>query len=147
MSRAPFQVLVFLHRKGKGGSEYLLLRRADMGVWQGVAGGGEKDETPKEAAIREVAEETGIELNGLIDLESASMISVMDVVGEPLWGNDTTEIPEHAFCAVMPVSAQVVLSAEHMEYAWCSKDEALDLLEWESNKHALFKVASIYEGN
>ena len=44
MSRAPFQVLVFLRRLDANGPEYLVLKRADLSVWQGVAGGGEGDE-------------------------------------------------------------------------------------------------------
>jgi len=39
--------------------EYLLMRRENFGVWQWVAGGGEDDETPLEAARRELEEETG----------------------------------------------------------------------------------------
>ncbi|MGY4745063.1 NUDIX domain-containing protein [Streptomyces sp. B21-108] len=39
----------------------MLLRREDMNVWQGVAGGGEVDETPQQAAIRETCEELGLD--------------------------------------------------------------------------------------
>lgn len=59
MSRAPFQILVFLRRVINDEIEYLLLRRADSGVWQGIAGGGEDDEGPEDAATRETLEETG----------------------------------------------------------------------------------------
>lgn len=61
MSRAPFQVLAFLCRQRGGQDETLLLKRADLCVWQGVAGGGERDAKPSEAAIREICEETGVE--------------------------------------------------------------------------------------
>lgn len=53
MSRAPFQILVFLRRVINDEIEYLLLRRADSGVWQGIAGGGEDDEGPEDAATGE----------------------------------------------------------------------------------------------
>lgn len=59
MSRVPFQVLAFLRRLDANGPEYLVLKRADLSVWQGVAGGGEGDESPREAAIRETMEEVG----------------------------------------------------------------------------------------
>ena len=68
MSRAPFQILVFLRRHEGEESEYLLLKRADMSVWQGVAGGGEGDETPLMAAIRETREEADVEISAFYDL-------------------------------------------------------------------------------
>ena len=54
MARAPFGVLVYPYLQVAGGDlEYALLRRADLGWWQGVTGGGEDDETPFETARRE----------------------------------------------------------------------------------------------
>jgi dATP pyrophosphohydrolase len=61
MARAPFQVLVYPYLKaGAGRFEYALLKRSDAGYWQAIAGGGEDDETPLEAARREAYEEAGI---------------------------------------------------------------------------------------
>ena len=57
MSRAPFQVLVFLRRLDANGPEYLVLKRADLSVWQGVAGGGEGEPYYTETAEPEVTEE------------------------------------------------------------------------------------------
>ena len=63
MPRAPFNVLVYPFRRGGDGAyEYALLGRADEGWWQGVSGGGEDDESPLEAALRETTEETGVAL-------------------------------------------------------------------------------------
>lgn len=107
MSRVPFQVLVFLRRLDANGPEYLVLKRADLSVWQGVAGGGEGDESPREAAIRETMEEVGASATRLIDLESVAMVPVLDVVGCYRWGDDVLEIPEYAFC--VDVDANVVI--------------------------------------
>ena len=61
MVRAPFQVLVFAFFPTQDSEfEYLLLKRSDERWWQGIAGGGEGNETPLEAAKRETFEETGI---------------------------------------------------------------------------------------
>src|SRR5262245_65988597 len=61
MARAPFQVLVFPYRKiSDDAYEYALLKRSDAGWWQAIAGGGENNEKPLEAAKREAYEETGI---------------------------------------------------------------------------------------
>lgn len=137
MSRAPFQVLVLLRRPGAEGTEYLVLKRSDTGAWQGIAGGGENDESPREAAARETLEETGIAAAKLIDLQSVSSISVLEVTGCHQWGDLVSEIPEHAFCVDVEANASVRLSEEHTDYRWCSAREAFDLLEWESNREAL----------
>jgi dATP pyrophosphohydrolase len=63
MARAPFQVLVLPYRRRPDGAlEYALFQRADSGVWQAIAGGGENLETPEAAAARERLRE----LNGLL---------------------------------------------------------------------------------
>lgn len=50
MKRAPYQILVLPFRRLKGSDPlYAIFRRADCGVWQGVAGGGESNESPLES--------------------------------------------------------------------------------------------------
>ena len=119
-----------------------MLRRADTGVWQGVAGGGEGDETPSEAAVREIEEETGAIVQDVIDLDSVEMLSVLDVAGFLRWGEDVRYIPEHAFCADVPLDTPIRLSGEHTECRWCNLEEALDMLEWESNRQAIAAAES-----
>ena len=51
--RAPFQILVIPFRRTAAGLEFAVLRRSDADYWQFVAGGGEDDETPLQAARRE----------------------------------------------------------------------------------------------
>jgi hypothetical protein len=51
MTRAPFQIRVYPYRQaGDGQPEYCLRKRADAGWRQAIAGGGEDDEMPFEAA-------------------------------------------------------------------------------------------------
>lgn len=140
MSRAPFQVLAFLCRQRDGKDEILLLKRADLCVWQGVAGGGEGGETPSEAAVREICEETGVRVSDVIDLGLVEMLSVLDVVGCFRWGEDVKAIPEYAFYANVPTGIPIHLSSEHAEYRWCSLTEVFGLLEWDSNKRAVRRI-------
>ena len=42
-TRSPSQILVFPFRRMQDRIEYLVLKRSDLGIWQGVAGGGEYD--------------------------------------------------------------------------------------------------------
>lgn len=143
MGRSPFQVLVFLHRRQGNQEEVLLLKRADMGAWQGIAGGGEGEENPIETAIRETQEETGVPLSSVNDLDSVEMLSVLDVVGSYRWGEDVAYIPEYVFSANVSPDTQIRISEEHTEYRWCGFDQALDLLEWDSNKQAVRKISTI----
>ena len=58
--RAPFQILALPYKMVDGVPYYCVFHRADHDQWQFVAGGGEDDETPLDAAKREIFEEIGI---------------------------------------------------------------------------------------
>jgi dATP pyrophosphohydrolase len=140
MKRAPFQVLVLPFRCRKGKSPlYAIFRRADSGVWQGIAGGGESTESPLESARREAREEGGIsEANSYFSLESRCTIPVVNIRGFK-WGPNVLVIPEYTF-GVQMTSAEITLSSEHSEYRWTSYAVAHRLLEWNSNKNALWEL-------
>lgn len=139
--RAAFQVLVFPFRQGENGEfEYGLLRRSDARYWQGVAGGGEGDESPVQAAHREAAEEAGVADDAkVVPLESMATLPVVNVTGEFTWGPDVLVIPEHTF-GVRCGSPQLQLSDEHTEYAWFAFEEAKEHLRWDSNRNALWEL-------
>ncbi len=142
MSRAPFQVLVLPYVTTDDRSvRYALLRREPTtgGYWQGVAGGGEDNETPLQAAQRETLEEAGIQSsNGWIELDSMSMVPVVQVCGFA-WGEDVLVIPNHCF-GVAVTNERLVLSEEHTEYRWMTYEEAMDSLHWEDNRTALWEL-------
>lgn len=140
MGRAPFQVLVLPYHRTGDDVVYALFRRADAGYWQGVAGGGENNESPLEAARRELSEETGIGTGAeLLALDSRSTIPVVNVTGDFSFGPDVLVLPEYAFGARCSSSA-LVLSDEHTEYAWFSYREARDAVRWDSNRNALWEL-------
>jgi len=57
----PQSVLVVIHTREM---QVLLLRRADMGSWQSVTGSKDHaQESYAQTAVREVAEETGVDVN------------------------------------------------------------------------------------
>lgn len=72
------------------------------------------------------------------------MLSVLDVVGNYLWREAIAEIPEYAFVADIGSDEAINLSCEHEDSRWCDLEEAMGLLEWESNKAAL-KEACLME--
>lgn len=140
MPRAPFQILVFPYRlTDDGGIEYAVFRRADLNCWQGIAGGGEDDETPIQAAKRESYEEAGIPPgNDYIKLDSLSTIPVVGISGF-LWGKDVLVVPQHCF-GVRVENSDLRLSDEHTEYCWLPYDKAREILKWDSNKNALWEL-------
>ena len=137
MARAPFQVLAFPFCGWDKNLEYAIFRRSDADYWQGIAGGGEGDETPLEAARREGEEEAGIPAEShYVALDAVSEKPVEQVVGTLLWGKDVLVIPEYCF-GVEVFDKQLVLSREHTEYRWVPFDTAMAMLHWDSNKTAL----------
>ena len=73
--RAPFQILVIPFRSTAAGPEFAVLKRRDAEYWQFVAGGGEDDESPGQAAERETKEEIGIAAHGrLIQMDSVATV-------------------------------------------------------------------------
>jgi dATP pyrophosphohydrolase len=141
MSRAPFQILALPFIIEHGVPSYALFRRnrETGGYWQGIAGGGEGDETPLEAARRESMEEAGIDTAApCIALDAMAMLPVVNVCGF-LWGDDLLVIPEHAF-GMEVTSRSLIISGEHQEYAWHRFEEAMSLLKWDSNRTALWEL-------
>jgi dATP pyrophosphohydrolase len=140
MTRAPFQVLVFPYRYRRGRLEVALLRRADNGDWQGIAGGGEGSETPEQAAARELHEESGLPAGELLPLPTISRIPATCFSARIAWSPSVTTVPEYAFAVHVGV-ASIRLSREHSEARWLPLAQALDLATYSSNRAALRDLA------
>ena len=109
------------------------------GYWQFVAGGGEDGEMPLEAAKREGEEEAGIlPAREYIPLDSMTTIPVVNVCGFR-WGKRTLVIPEYSFGANL-TGQDIRLSREHTEYRWVKYDTARKMLQWDSNRSALWEL-------
>lgn len=142
MSRAKMQVLILPFLREGESVLYCIFRRADMGIWQFIAGGGEAGEAPLEAAKRETREESGIgEEAAFYPLESICSIPTQcfSEKSRKAWGEACLVIPEYAF-AVEVNSTRIVLSAEHGEYRWVDDLTATRMLKYDSNKTALWEL-------
>ena len=141
MPRAPFNVLVYPYIKtNETGFEYALLRRSDHGFWHGVAGGGEDNETPLEAARRETHEEAGIPTDSLfIQLDTIAPVPVTEFSDSRIWGKNIYVIPQYCF-GVLVNDRRIVLSHEHTGYRWLKYQEARDLVKFDDNKTALWEL-------
>lgn len=122
--KTPVSALVLIHTADL---QVLLLERADKaGFWQSVTGSLEDGETPYDAAIREVKEETGLDTRQY-DLQDWQLSNVYEIY--PHWRHryapGVTHNTEHVFGLELPAALPVQLSpAEHVRYEWVDWREA-----------------------
>jgi dATP pyrophosphohydrolase len=117
-----------------------LLRRSDVGWWQGVTGGGEDEETALQAAQRETYEETGIASGApLLRLDTVISVPVTYFGGGRLWGDELYVIPMYCFGVRAP-DRRIVLSHEHTAVRWLGYEAARRLARFDGNKTALWEL-------
>ncbi|MBC8072756.1 MAG: NUDIX pyrophosphatase [Deltaproteobacteria bacterium] len=139
MARAPFNVLVIPFCRSERGYRFAVLHRSDAEMWQFVAGGGEADETPAEAARREASEEAGIvDATRWTALESTASIPRSAFPGAP-WPDTLEVIPEHCFAVELELET-LALSHEHDRHEWLDYAAAYARLTWDSNGTALAEL-------
>jgi dihydroneopterin triphosphate diphosphatase len=121
--KRPESVLVVVYTRG--GDVLLLERHTPPGWWQSVTGSLEPGETPYEAAVRELAEETGLAADGLVDLGISQRFRIA-----PAWRHrfapGVAENLEHAFALELGAPCEIRIDpAEHERLAWLPFAEAL----------------------
>lgn len=137
---APFQILAVPYRFIKGELCFCVFRRADFDVWQFFAGGGEDNEKPIQAALREIKEETSVTAEKLTELKSVAFVPA-EIVTENMrthWDKNIFVIPEYSFA--FECNADPTISHEHSEYQWLPYNDARKLLKWDSNKVAMYEI-------
>lgn len=103
------------------------MERADKaGFWQSVTGSLEGDETPLQAAVREVSEETGLDA---LQYELQDWQVSNDYEIYPHWRHryapGVTENREHLFGLTLPAALPIKLAPdEHVRYEWVDWREA-----------------------
>jgi 8-oxo-dGTP pyrophosphatase MutT (NUDIX family) len=134
--RGDQEIVVVVRREG----ELLVMRRAPerLGYWSLVAGGLEPDETPREAAQRELLEETGLaaEVRPLPVPLSYSLLDDPPAI-RARYGPGIETVTVHPFVADAPAGWEPTLYPEHDQYRWCDLESALELLFYETTKDAV----------
>lgn len=129
--KMPISVLVLIHTPDM---QVLLLERADKaGFWQSVTGSLEGDETPRQAAIREVFEETGLDAtqHKLSDWQLSHVYEIY-----PHWRHryapGITQNTEHVFGLELAEKCAVKLEPnEHVRYEWLDwRAAAVKVFSW-----------------
>ncbi len=118
--------------------QFLMLRRApggrNPGSWEAVHGGIEPGETPHQAAVRELREETGLEAVAWFNLsrvESFYRHSVDTVVMIPV------------FVAEVAADAEPRCSDEHDQLEWLDADAAAARASWPRMRRQMADVGQL----
>ena len=118
----------------------LALRRGPAtrcpGAWEAVHGHIESEESPEDAALREVLEETGLEVQRLYSITVHSFY---------LHQTSRVEVAV-VFCAFVDSGKPVTLGPEHAEYAWLPIDTAGARFTWPRATQALGEITKLLSG-
>ncbi len=135
--KIPVSVLVVIHTPDR---QVLLLDRADRpGYWQSVTGSQNPGETLRETAIREVAEETGLDATQF-DLSDWKRQNVYEIYAQwrHRYAPDVTHNTEHVFGLRLPGPLPIrVAEREHLAYLWLPWREAAEKCFSPSNAQAI----------
>lgn len=142
MERAPYNVLVLPYKIENSDIQYCIFKREDMKIWQFIAGGGEDDELPLDAAKRETFEEAGIVSTKFISLTSMCHVAAnqFSEKAQKSWGDKIIVIPVYSFAVLCDSNQKIRISDEHFEFKWCVYGEAKDLLHFDLDKTALYEL-------
>jgi dATP pyrophosphohydrolase len=138
--KIPVSTLVVIHTRDL---HVLLLERADRpGFWQSVTGSQDAGETLAQTAMREVAEETGIDAR-TYSLSDWNLQNVYEIY--PVWRGryapGVTHNTEHVFGLELTAPVEVKLSQrEHLAAAWLPWREAAERVFSWSNRKAILML-------
>lgn len=143
--KTPVSALVLIHTPDL---QVLIMERADKaGFWQSVTGSVEGAETPLQAAIREVLEETGLDA-AQYDLQDWQAANVYEIY--PHWryryAPGVTENTEHLFGLELPEKLPIKLAPdEHVRYEWVDwREAAKRVFSW-TNVDALKRLGELHQ--
>lgn len=143
--KQPVSVLVVIHTPAL---EVLILERAESNrLWQSVTGSREGNEALPATALREVAEETGIEagIDALHDWQLSNRFPIMQR-WRGRYAPGVIYNTEHVFSLCLPASVPVRLAPdEHTAARWLPWQEAAEAVFSWTNRDAIHLVARRFQ--
>jgi len=136
--KRPESVIVLVH--SSCGQVLMLNRVEPADFWQSITGSLEPGESPADAAARELAEETGIEVPGQGQLFDHESSVVFPITGPWLasYAPGITENREHRFSVSVDLDVPLRINpSEHVDFRWLSFSEAICLTGSDSNRDFL----------
>ncbi|OCG53807.1 dihydroneopterin triphosphate diphosphatase [Gilliamella sp. Imp1-1] len=127
----------------------MLQRQDDPCFWQSVTGSMENNELPRETAIREVFEETGIDIIGQnLELIDAKYSVEFDIFPQfrHKYAPEVKLNKEHWF--YLPIINEIIpVLTEHLDYQWLTIDEAINLTLSPNNSEAIGNIHNLIKSN
>lgn len=120
------------------GEVLLLRRRAPFEFWQSVTGSLDPGESQRDAARRELIEETGLGDKGELTDTGVSRIFTIDPRWLDRYPPGVTENTEHEWRYRLQTAHAIQIDPEeHSAYCWMPIDEAIEAVWSWTNKEAL----------
>ncbi len=139
--KIPLSVLVLIHTRDL--RVLLMERAAAPGFWQSVTGSLDREDEPlREAAVREVAEETGIDARAYL-LEDWHIENRFEIFTRwrSRFAPGVTHNREHVFGLTLPAPVDVRLAPdEHTAWEWLPWQEAAERTFSWSNRDAILQL-------
>jgi len=134
--KRPESVLVLVYTEA--GDVLLLRRRRPDDFWQSVTGSLEGDETPEQAARRELFEETGLAVStGLVDCKITNRFPILPA-WRPRYAPDVSHNTEYVFRLALTERLTIRINPEeHSEYQWLDRVSAAALASSYTNREAI----------
>ena len=142
MARQPRNVLVYPYVRQDEGALFLVLKRTDNGIWQGVSGGVEDAESLTETVHRELREELGLaEPPPVVPLTMFSGARRTDFSAQHAWPPQVYIVEKHFFAADFTrLGLEIRLSEEHTDFAWLPFQDAHDRLAYSDDRTGLWEA-------
>jgi len=138
--KIPVSTLVVIYTAAL---DVLLLERADRpGFWQSVTGSQDPGESLRQTAVREVAEETGLDAASY-ELREWNLLNVFEIY--PVWRHryapGVTHNTEHVFGLRLPAQVPVrIAPLEHLRAEWAPWREAAERVFSWTNRKAILEL-------
>lgn len=139
--REPYQVLVILYNNDIE-LKICVFHRKKSDYWQFVSGGKEShDKDLIDTVVREIFEETGLNIKRDEVKTLETITSIPAIWFEELKEN-TILVKENCFAVYLDSFSNISLCDEHDRMLVVTSKEAFDLLQWDSNKTALYELST-----